>query len=135
MITSQSGNFRILAAGGLLGLQQACTIEGSTVPMFPGSNFHDVPWGEIYVGVKDEFFCKDLPLWPTCQPVIPVDDLPTLCNASFTANILPTSSIKSSCRVQCPEVLYKATGLRRLDETATTSTCTSSSTVIKGDFR
>jgi hypothetical protein len=125
-ITSQySNNVRILVAGGMLGLKEACTSSGSNVPMFSGDNS---VWGATYTGLADKYFCMYLPDQPLCQPSPPADSMFNLCNISAVTGVLTQNRITSLCQVPCPSQLYEATGLHRLDEGVTATKCTAATT-------
>eukprot|EP01036_Dinobryon_divergens_P024878 gene24879-33369_t len=111
-------NPHIIAGGGQLGLQEACTYSGTTVPQFPGGRGSDAnpTWGDIYVGLNDKASCPYLPSVPLCQPAPPQDTMPILCNMTVWAGLGYKTLIQSFCQVTCPYQLYTATGLRRTDD-------------------
>lgn len=113
------GNFDLMVADGGFGLFDACA--DSVEPLY---NTNATSWGEVYGGVKDATYCKNLPEYSVCEYNAPEDNLVELCIWSFKYNIRTVGAgntnpvIKKMCQVACPVELYSATGLHRSDEKA-----------------
>jgi len=114
------GNFDLMTADGGFGLFDACA-DG----VEPFYNSTKSLWGDVYGGVKDITYCKNLPAYSVCNYNQPVESLIDLCIWSFKNNIRGVGNgdtnprIKRMCQVQCPVELYTATGLHRSDEKST----------------
>ena len=86
---------------------------------------------EIYGGVTTRAACSNLPPYPICGQY-PQDNMINLCQFSWDKGFrkppnIPGQSgnpqIRRICQVACPQQLYLATGLRRVDETNKLYTC------------
>lgn len=119
------GNFHLMVAGGGLGGENACTIEGSSVPLFEST---ENDWGNLYGGWSFRDQCALLPTGPYCSPN-PKDNLQDLCRWSFDKglrleNLLNSNpTITNICEVTCPTELWSATGVHRVDTNVTDYTC------------
>ena len=115
-------NFDIQVGDGGFGLNNACTVGTTTSPQFDGTASQ---WGAIYGGWSSITGCDNLPEYPHCGNN-PQDNLRDLCKWSFNKAFRISASnpsITKMCEVKCPDELYKATGVRRSDETNNAYTC------------
>ena len=118
------GNFDLMVGDGGFGLYDACSSDGTSVPMYsaPGP-----AWGDLLGGVNNRSLCVNIPPYPICGTT-PIDDMSELCKWSFEEGFrieaLETNpTITKMCQVACPSELYLSTGVRRSDEKNSGFTC------------
>lgn len=122
---SSESDFGLILADGGLGSSNACVFEGSSIPQFYST---EADWGNLFGGWSSIDQCSYLPSQPICG-LHPKDDLQRLCKWTFSKKFRLTNSdsspvINNMCSVKCPEQLWKATGIHRLDEPTSSFTCT-----------
>jgi hypothetical protein len=131
------GNFDMMIADGGFGLFDACA-DGAQ-PQYATT---PSVWGDVYGGVPNINFCKNLPQYPICQFNPPEDNLQQLCVWSFQSGLRTIPSplldpntnpkILKMCQVACPSELYTATGLHRADEPRDSYSCDNAKLELAG---
>ena len=141
--SSSRTDLKVQVAGGGLTSSgiNACAVGGapSAVPQF----FSDIDsWGPLSGGWELQSQCSRLPSYSYCglqgAPIPAQDALPSLCRWAFQQGVRkepnPTTksfasypAITRLCAVACPTELWRATGLHRADEPASSFTCPAAS--------
>lgn len=108
-----------VADGGLDYETEACTRQGSPLPMWLGG---EVNWGEPLNGWSTKEGCLDLPEYPICGRS-KLDNLQEMCEWSIDRNFHIDSTITMICEVKCPSELEDLTGFERTDTRPEFFTC------------
>jgi hypothetical protein len=118
-IEDQHDVFVQVADGGLEYETEACTRQGSFLPMWLGG---EVDWGEPINGWDTKEECQNLPEYPICGRS-KRDNLQEMCEWSIDHNYHIDSTVTMICEVKCPLELMDLTGFQRTDTVPTGYQC------------